>query len=109
MARYGRLVLFDTEVTLTGPWRSPAQMLVEQEVRAGERSVHDPETAGALGLAGAPIEGPTHFSQVDPLAVVLWGERWFTSGCLSAHFRTMVPTGLGALSTISPIFVRTRL
>ncbi len=84
---------FSTQVTITGPWRSPAQMLVEQEVRAGERSVHDPATAGALGLAGAPIEGPTHFSQFDPLAVVLWGDRWFTSGCLSAHFRTMVVEG----------------
>lgn len=86
-------MLFGTEVTITGPWRSPAQMLVEQEVRAGERSVHDPATADALGLAGAPIEGPTHLSQVDPLAVVLWGERWFTSGCVSAHFRTMVVEG----------------
>ena len=28
---------------------------------------------------------------------------------LSSHFRTIVPTGLGALSTISPILVRTRL
>ena len=28
---------------------------------------------------------------------------------LSSHFRTIVPTGPGALSTISPIFVRTRL
>ncbi|WP_029429952.1 hypothetical protein [Blastococcus sp. URHD0036] len=86
-------MLFETEVTITGPWRSPAQMLVEQEVRAGERSVHDPATAGALGLTGAPIEGPTHFSQVDPLATAVWGERWFTSGCLSAHFRTMVVEG----------------
>ncbi|SEO40847.1 hypothetical protein [Trujillonella endophytica] len=84
---------FGTEVTITGPWRSPAQMLVEQEVRAGERSVHDPATAGALGLAGAPIEGPTHVSQFDPLAVVLWGDRWFTSGCLGAHFQTMVVEG----------------
>jgi len=35
-------------------------------------SVHDGSTAASLGLLGAPIEGPTHFSQFDPLAVALW-------------------------------------
>ncbi|RBY90635.1 hypothetical protein [Blastococcus sp. TF02A-26] len=94
-------MLFDTELTITGPWRSPAQMLVEQEVRAGERSVHDPATAGALGLAGAPIEGPTHLSQIDPLAAAVWGERWFTSGCVSAHFRTMVVEGQQVQATLT--------
>ena len=67
---------FATEITLTGPMRSPTQMLAEQEVD-GHASVHDPEAAAALGLIGAPIEGPTHFSQFDPLAVTLWGQAWF--------------------------------
>ena len=44
-------------------------------------------------LAGAPIEGPTHFSQFDPLAVELWGQAWFERGCISSHFRTMVVEG----------------
>ena len=83
---------FATDITLTGPWRSPAQMLEHQEVD-GHASVHDADEASALGLAGAPIEGPTHFSQLDPLAVCLWGEEWFTAGCLSSHFRTMVVEG----------------
>ncbi len=83
---------FDTEITLTGPWRSPAQMLAEQEYD-GHASVHDDVTAGSLGLAGAPIEGPTHFSQIDPLAVAAWGPAWFERGCVSAHFRTMVVEG----------------
>ena len=56
--------------------RAPAQMLAEQEY-AGHTSVHDDETAAQLGLAGAPIEGPTHFSQIDPLAVERWGQAWF--------------------------------
>ena len=43
---------FDTEVTLTGPWRSPAQMLADQEYD-GHASVHDEATASSLGLAGA--------------------------------------------------------
>lgn len=50
-------------------------------------------TADSLGLSGAPIEGPTYFSQFDPLAVSLWGQQWFESGCISAHFSTMVVEG----------------
>jgi hypothetical protein len=83
---------FATEVTLTGPLRSPAQMLADQAYD-GHASVHDADAAAGLGLAGAPIEGPTHFSQFDPLAAVLWGPKWFESGCISAHFRTMVVEG----------------
>jgi hypothetical protein len=85
-------VRFDTEVTLTGPWRAPAQMLAAQEYD-GHASVHDDATAADLGLAGAPIEAPTHFSQIDPLAVAAWGDAWFERGCVSAHFRTMVVEG----------------
>ena len=55
--------------------------------------MHDDATAESLGLAGAPIEGPTHFSQIDPLAVAAWGPAWFERGCVSAHFRTMVVEG----------------
>jgi hypothetical protein len=90
----GRLrgVRFATELTVSGPLRSPAQMLAEQEVD-GHASVHDAESAAGLGLIGAPIEGPTHFSQFDPLAVALWGDEWFQHGCISSHFRTMVVEG----------------
>ena len=88
---------FDTEIVRTGdhlrgPFRRPVQMLAEQEY-AGHTSVHDDDTAAALGLAGAPIEGPTHFSQVDPLAVAQWGRDWFERGCISAHFLNMVVEG----------------
>lgn len=83
---------FDTPVTLTGPFRSPVQMLQEQAYD-GHMSVHDGETAATLGLGGAPIEGPTHFSQFDPLAYALWGQAWFERGCISSHFRTMVVEG----------------
>lgn len=88
---------FETPITregdlLVGPWRAPRQMLAEQEYD-GHTSVHDDATAAKLGLAGAPIEGPTHFSQFDPLAVALFGPAWFDHGCLSAHFETMVVEG----------------
>jgi hypothetical protein len=83
---------FATDLTITGPLRSPAQMLADQEVD-GHASVHDGEAAASLGLIGAPIEAPTHFSQVDPLAFTLWGQEWFERGCISSHFRTMVVEG----------------
>jgi hypothetical protein len=83
---------FATEITLTGPFRTPAQMLEAQEID-GHSSVHDAATAASIGLAGAPIEAPTHFSQFDPLAVVAWGPAWFERGCISSHFRTMVVEG----------------
>lgn len=83
---------FATEITLTGPVREPAQMLADQEY-GGHASIHDADTAGGLGLAGAPIEAPTHFSQFDPLAALVWGQQWFERGCISAHFSTMVVEG----------------
>ncbi|HAS11706.1 MAG TPA: hypothetical protein DCS55_14510, partial [Acidimicrobiaceae bacterium] len=67
---------FDTPVTVEGPERAPRQMLAEQTY-GGHASLHDESTADSLGLSGAPIEGPTHFSQFDPLAHLLWGDAWF--------------------------------
>jgi hypothetical protein len=95
---------FATEITVAGPYRSPVQMLQEQEVD-GHTSIHDGDTADRLGLAGAPIEAPTHFSQFDPLAVALWGQSWFERGCISSHFRTMVVEGeqvQASITTIAP-------
>src|SRR5438105_13747879 len=67
-------------------------MLAAQEY-GGHSSIHDADTAGGLGLAGAPIEAPTHFSVFDPLATTVWGQRWFERGCISGHFQTMVVEG----------------
>ena len=101
---------FETPVTsvddgsgprLEGPFRSPAQMLADQSYD-GHNSVHDDATAASLGLAGAPIEAPTHFSQIDPLAVARWGEVWFERGCVSCHFRTMVVEGEQVQATLTP-------
>jgi hypothetical protein len=90
---------FTTELTVSGPLRSPVQMLADQSVD-GHASVHDGEQAASLGLAGAPIEGPTHFSQFDPLAVATWGRAWFENGCISSHFRTMVVEGEQVQATL---------
>jgi hypothetical protein len=98
---------FRTEITraddgtLTGPFRAPAQMLADQEY-GGHASVHDEAEAARLGLHGAPIEGPTHFSQFDPLAVAHWGRRWFERGCISSHFTNMVIEGEEVQASLTP-------
>jgi hypothetical protein len=91
------MTAFDTAITehegvLSGPFRAPKQMLAEQEYD-GHTSIHDDATAQKLGFKGATIEGPTHFSQFAPLGVALWGERWLSHGCISAHYRAPVYEG----------------
>lgn len=94
---------FDTPITMTGPSRSPRNLLHDQEYD-GHASLHDESVAGDLGLAGAPIEGPTHFSQFEPFGFALWGQRWYETGCVSMHFQTMVVEGedVTARATTTP-------
>ncbi len=92
---------FTTPLTLTGPPRTPRQLLDDQTY-GGHASLHDESVAGGLGLGGAPIEGPTHFSQFDPLAYAAWGRRWFETGCISCHFQSMVVEGEEVVATLEP-------
>jgi hypothetical protein len=91
------LKAFDTAIiddgsSLVGPWRSPQQMLAAQ-VYDGHVSIHDNAMAQKMGFKAATIEGPTHFSQFVPLCERLWGEAWFETGCISAHYRNAVFAG----------------
>lgn len=91
------MAVFDTPIerdgdTLTGPWRMPRQMLMAQAYD-GHASIHDDSTAQGLGFKGGTIEGPTHFSQFDPLCHAIWGDEWFAHGCISAHYRSPVFEG----------------
>src|SRR5258707_15852468 len=94
---------FQTPITLSGPLRSPRQMLAQQSYD-GHESIHDDAMAAKLGFSGAPIEGPTHFSQFDPLLFQVFGQEWFESGCISAHYKNMVVEGeqVRALVEYSP-------
>lgn len=97
---------FDTELArdgsiVRGPARAPVQMLADQ-VYDDHLSVHDESNAAALGLSGAPIEGPTHFSQFDPIAMELFGDEWFRTGCISSHFSTMVVEGEEVVAEAEP-------
>src|SRR5271170_5254641 len=74
------------EGVLSGPLRSPRQMLAVQAYD-GHASIHDDATAQKLGFKGGTIEGPTHFSQLAPLCHAVWGNRFLTAGCLSVHYR----------------------
>ena len=83
---------FTTEILerdnlLVGPWCSPKQMLHAQ-IYDSHASIHDDATAQKLGFQGGTIEGPTHFSQFAPLCERIWGNAWFETGCLSAHYRS---------------------
>lgn len=83
---------FDTPLAICGPLRRPRQMLADQSY-SGHASLHSDEMAEKLGFKAGPIEGPTHFSQFEPLMERIWGREWFETGCLSAHFRNMVMEG----------------
>ena len=77
---------------LTSKFRKPRQMLGDQEYD-GHLSIHDDKMAEDLGFSGAPIEGPTHFSQFVPLLHKVFGNDWFAKGCISVHYQNMVVEG----------------
>lgn len=78
-----------TDTGIQGPWRRPRNMLQEQEYDA-HASMHDDATAQKLGFKGGAVEGPTHFSQLAPLGVALFGPEFLARGCISAHYRSIV-------------------
>jgi hypothetical protein len=92
---------FDLVPVLCGPFRQPRQMLAEQ-FYDGHKSIHDNDMAAELGLRAGPIEGPTHFSQFDPLLYQLFGQAWFETGCISAHYQTMVVEGEEVRAFVQP-------
>src|SRR5215510_1108539 len=103
---------FDTEITetagtLIGPWRQPHQMLNAQ-IYDSHASIHDDATAQKLGFKGGTIEGPTHFSQFAPLGERLWGQAWFETGCLSAHYRAVCYEGEEVQAIVSKPLPGTR-
>ncbi|MHA7858317.1 MAG: hypothetical protein ACX94D_09545 [Henriciella sp.] len=98
---------FNTPITeqdgvFSGPFRAPANMLIEQEY-GGHKSIHDDAEAERLGFKAGPIEGPTHFSQFDPLLVKLWGKDWFERGCISCHYKNMVVEGEEVQAFVKPV------
>jgi hypothetical protein len=83
-------------------FRHPRQMLGTQEYD-GHLSIHDDKMAEDLGFSGAPIEGPTHFSQFVPILHELFGDAWFERGCISAHYQNMVVEGEEVRAIVEPL------
>lgn len=86
------MTAFTTPYFICGPFRHPRQML-EKQTYDGHVSIHDDKMAANLGFSGAPVEGPTHFSQFDPLLYEIFGNAWFETGCISSHYQNMVVEG----------------
>jgi hypothetical protein len=85
-----------------GEFRHPKQMLGNQEYD-GHLSIHDGKMAEDLGFTGAPIEGPTHFSQFVHLLQAQFGDAWFETGCISAHYQNMVVEGEEVRAFVEPL------
>tara|TARA_R110002072_G_scaffold64_13_gene498 strand:+ start:35566 stop:36501 length:936 start_codon:yes stop_codon:yes gene_type:complete len=83
-------------------FRFPKQMLGNQEYD-GHLSIHDDKMAEDLGFSGAPIEGPTHFSQFVHLLQEQFGDAWFERGCISAHYQNMVVEGEEVRAYVEPL------
>lgn len=86
------MAAFNTKRAICGDFRHPRQMLGDQTYD-GHLSLHDDKMAEGLGFSGAPIEGPTHFSQFVPLLAEIFGNEWFETGCISSHYLNMVVEG----------------
>jgi hypothetical protein len=71
-----------TSDAITGPVRRPRN-LAAQVVG----SIHDDETAAALGFRGGTVAGSVHMDQFPPLLLQAFGQRWFETGSLSLYFR----------------------
>ena len=86
------MAAFNTQRFICGDYRHPRQMLADQTYD-GHLSIHDGKMAEDLGFSGAPVEGPTHFSQFAPLLEEIFGQAWFETGCISSHYLNMVVEG----------------
>jgi len=67
---------------IAGPVRRPRNLAASI---AG--SIHDDETAVALGFRGGTVAGSVHMDQFPPLLVQAFGPGWFETGSLSLYFR----------------------
>jgi hypothetical protein len=92
---------FTERPAICGSLRQPRQMLADQSYD-GHKSIHDDAMAEGLGLRAGPIEGPTHFSQFDPLLFQVFGVEWFQTGCISAHYQNMVVEGEEVRAFVKP-------
>ncbi len=77
-----------TSDVITGPVRQPRNLAAHIV-----GSIHDDDTAAALGFRGGTVAGSVHLDQFPPLLLQAFGQRWFETGSLSLYFRHATTDG----------------
>jgi acyl dehydratase len=77
-----------TSDAITGPVRQPRNLAAHIV-----GSIHDDDTAAALGFRGGTVAGSVHLDQFPPLLLQAFGQRWFETGNLSLYFRHATTDG----------------
>jgi acyl dehydratase len=77
-----------TSDVISGPVRRPRNLAAHIV-----GSIHDDDTAAALGFRGGTVAGSVHLDQFPPLLLQALGQRWFETGSLSLYFRHATTDG----------------
>jgi acyl dehydratase len=77
-----------TSDVINGPVRRPRNLAAHIV-----GSIHDDETAAALGFRGGTVAGSVHLDQFPPLLIQAFGQHWFETGGLSLYFRHATTDG----------------
>jgi acyl dehydratase len=77
-----------TSDVINGPVRRPRNLAAHIV-----GSIHDDETAAALGFRGGTVAGSVHLDQFPPLLIQAFGQQWFETGSLSLYFRHATTDG----------------
>jgi acyl dehydratase len=77
-----------TSDVISGPVRQPRNLAAHIV-----GSIHDDDTATALGFRGGTVAGSVHLDQFPPLLIQAFGQPWFETGSLSLYFRHATTDG----------------
>jgi hypothetical protein len=77
-----------TSDVISGPVRQPRNLAAHIV-----GSIHDYDTATALGFRGGTVAGSVHLDQFPPLLIQAFGQPWFETGSLSLYFRHATTDG----------------
>ncbi len=90
-------IAVEQEGILAGPVRRPVNVS-----RDAVGSIHDDETARALGFQGGTVAGNIHFEQFPPLMLARFGAGWRRRGGLSLHFLNATTDGDPVQAFVGP-------
>ncbi len=90
-------IAVEQDGVLAGPVRRPVNFS-----RDAVGSIHDDETARALGFQGGTVAGNIHFEQFPPLMLARFGDGWRTRGGLSLHFLNATTDGDPVQAFVGP-------